>query len=126
MPPTSAVPDVGFNKPHSMRIVVDLPAPLAPRKPKISPCLTENDRLSTATNAPNFRVKPRTSIAATEGTDGAETSSFMVVFPSHVRGGPPRDGRRPTPAFASTPFRAAQPVPPAHPCWSPRPRQTDR
>ena len=37
MPPTSAVPLVGFSRPHSMRIVVDLPAPFAPRKPKISP-----------------------------------------------------------------------------------------
>ena len=27
-----------------MRMVVDLPAPLAPRKPKISPCFTANDR----------------------------------------------------------------------------------
>ena len=37
MPPTSAVPDVGLNSPQSMRMVVDLPAPLLPRKPKISP-----------------------------------------------------------------------------------------
>ena len=29
--------DVGLSSPHSMRIVVDLPAPLLPRKPKISP-----------------------------------------------------------------------------------------
>ena len=38
-----------------MRIVVDLPAPLAPRKPKISPCFTRNDRSSTATNSPKRR-----------------------------------------------------------------------
>ena len=38
-PPTRAVPQVGRSSPHSMRMVVDLPAPLAPRKPKISPCL---------------------------------------------------------------------------------------
>ena len=38
MPPTVAVPLVGFSSPHSMRIVVDLPAPLLPRKPKTSPC----------------------------------------------------------------------------------------
>jgi len=35
MPPTIAVPLVGINRPHSIRIVVGLPAPFAPRKPKI-------------------------------------------------------------------------------------------
>src|SRR5262245_47162821 len=61
-PPTTAVPAVGLSKPHNMRIVVDFPAPLAPRKPKISPGLTENDRSFTATKFPNRRVNPRTSI----------------------------------------------------------------
>ena len=37
MPPTIAVPDVGRSRPHSIRMVVDLPAPLLPRNPKISP-----------------------------------------------------------------------------------------
>ena len=46
-----------------MRIVVDLPAPLLPRKPKISPRPTSNDTSSTATNAPNRRVRCRTSMA---------------------------------------------------------------
>ncbi len=36
-PPTVALPEVGFSRPQSMRMVVDLPAPLGPRKPKISP-----------------------------------------------------------------------------------------
>ena len=40
MPPTSAVPDDGRSSPHSIRMVVDLPAPLLPRKPKISPRAT--------------------------------------------------------------------------------------
>src|SRR5436190_23226256 len=62
-PSTIAVPLVGFNKPHSIRIVVDFPAPLLPRKPKISPRRTSKLMLSTATNAPNRRVRPRTSIA---------------------------------------------------------------
>src|SRR5215831_9634674 len=63
MPPTIAVPDVGFNSPHSILIVVDLPAPLLPRKPKISPRATSNVTLSTATKSPNRLVRPRTSIA---------------------------------------------------------------
>jgi hypothetical protein len=36
-PFTSASPEVGVSSPQSMRMVVDLPAPLGPRKPKISP-----------------------------------------------------------------------------------------
>src|SRR6185312_3195196 len=63
-PPTVAVPDVGLSSPHNMRIVVDLPAPLLPRKPKISPRRTSKVTLSTATNWPKRRVSPRTSIAA--------------------------------------------------------------
>src|SRR5258708_31258390 len=35
-----------------MRIVVDLPAPLGPRKPKTSPCATSSETLSTATKSP--------------------------------------------------------------------------
>ena len=45
-----------------MRIVVDLPAPLLPRNPNISPRPTSNDTSSTATNAPNRRVRCRTSM----------------------------------------------------------------
>src|SRR5882724_11925944 len=41
--------------PHSMRMVVDLPAPLGPRTPKISPLFTESDTSRTATSDPNRR-----------------------------------------------------------------------
>ena len=47
-PSTTAVPEVGFSSPHSMRMVVDLPAPFAPRKPKISPRSTSKLMRSTA------------------------------------------------------------------------------
>ena len=36
-PATCARPEVGFSRPQSMRMVVDLPAPFGPRKPKTSP-----------------------------------------------------------------------------------------
>src|SRR5436190_17474769 len=62
-PPTVAVPDVGSSRPHSMRMVVDLPAPLLPRKPKISPRATSKLTSSTATNCPKRRVRRRTSMA---------------------------------------------------------------
>src|SRR5688572_27876648 len=64
MPATSAVPAVGRNNPHNIRIVVDLPAPFAPRKPKTSPGWTSNDSRSTALNASNVRVSSLTSMAA--------------------------------------------------------------
>jgi len=32
-PSTSMSPEVGFSRPQSMRIVVDLPEPFGPRKP---------------------------------------------------------------------------------------------
>src|SRR6476661_7735356 len=52
MPSMSAVPEVGVSRPQSMRSVVVLPAPLAPRKPKISPRATEKLTPSTALTTP--------------------------------------------------------------------------
>ena len=46
-----------------MRIVVVLPAPLAPRKPKISPRGTLNETRSTATKSPKRRVRSLTRTA---------------------------------------------------------------
>src|SRR2546421_11117710 len=63
-PATRAVPAVGEIKPHSILISVDLPDPLGPRKPNISPPPTERVRPSTAVTAPNFLVSPLISIAA--------------------------------------------------------------
>ena len=48
-----ARPDVGLSRPHNMRIVVDLPAPFGPRKPKTSPLRTSRLMRSTATKSPN-------------------------------------------------------------------------
>src|SRR5258707_13662401 len=43
-------------------MVVDLPAPLGPRKPSTSPRGTENDTLSTARMGPNLLVRLRIAI----------------------------------------------------------------
>ena len=75
-PPTTAVPEVGFRRPQSMRMVVDLPAPLLPRKPKISPWCTSNDTWSTATNLPNRRVRLLTTIASIGATSKVPTPDF--------------------------------------------------
>src|SRR6266550_2604203 len=56
-PPTVTLPSVGGIKPVIMRMVVDLPAPLGPRKPSTSPRSTENETPSTARLGPNVLTK---------------------------------------------------------------------
>src|ERR1035437_3476726 len=51
-PATVPVPPVGAKIPVSMRIVVDLPAPFGPRKPKISPFPTSKLTRFTAMKLP--------------------------------------------------------------------------
>ena len=51
-PPMVTVPLVGGVYPVMIFIVVDFPAPLGPRKPRISPCLTEKDNPVTAGKSP--------------------------------------------------------------------------
>ncbi len=55
-PATVPVPEVGDRRPQSMRMVVDLPAPLGPRNPKISPLATSRLMPSTATKSPKRLV----------------------------------------------------------------------
>jgi hypothetical protein len=59
-----AVPEVGAMNPASMRIVVDLPAPLGPRKPTTSPCITWKLTPSTAVKLPKRFVSPSISMNA--------------------------------------------------------------
>src|SRR5258708_29759399 len=76
-----AVPDVGSSSPHSMRMVVDFPAPLLPRKPKISPRATSKLMSSTATNWPKRRVRRRTTIVAFAGPGVASLSAKGPLQP---------------------------------------------
>ena len=48
MPAMRALPASGSRKPVSIFMVVDLPAPLGPRKPSTSPCRTRSEMPSTA------------------------------------------------------------------------------
>jgi hypothetical protein len=59
-----AVPLVGVTKPASIFIVVDLPAPLGPRKPSTSPLATLKDTSSTAVKAPKRLLRRSISIKA--------------------------------------------------------------
>jgi len=57
-----------------MRIVVVLPAPLGPRKPKTSPRPTLKSTASTARRSPNRLVSPRASMRTGEGADSADAA----------------------------------------------------
>src|SRR5208282_5909289 len=78
-PATRALPEVGRSRPHRILMVVDLPEPLGPRNPMISPRLTEKLIRSTAVNAPKRFTRSRTS------TDTAGVSSaFISMLRLHV------------------------------------------
>src|ERR1039457_6298515 len=62
-PATLAVPEVGSSNVVSILIVVLLPAPLGPSRPKISPEGTSKLIASTATKSPNRRVRLNVSMA---------------------------------------------------------------
>ena len=51
-----ASPEEGMDKPQSMRIAVVFPAPLAPKKPKISPSYTSKVMAFVAMKSPNCLV----------------------------------------------------------------------
>src|SRR5690606_23354699 len=63
-PKMLAEPEVGARKPVSIFMVVDLPAPLGPRKPSTSPGWTLNDSASTAVCRANRLVRSLSSIIA--------------------------------------------------------------
>ena len=63
LPNSVAVPSVGGSSPVSIFMVVDLPQPFEPRKPKISPRSIESVTLSTAVKVPKRWVRPCASIA---------------------------------------------------------------
>ena len=56
-------PDFGRRVPVSIRIVVVLPDPFGPRKPKTSPRGTSKSMPSTAVKSPKVLVRPRTEMA---------------------------------------------------------------
>ena len=71
-PATVAVPDVGESRVPSIRIVVVLPAPFGPKRPKTSPSAISNETPRTASTPPGkvFRRSRHSSI----GTRGRVTS----------------------------------------------------
>src|SRR3984957_5448320 len=57
-PATKARPDVALASVHKILIVVVLPAPLGPRKPKVSPLVTAKSMPRTASTSPYRLVSP--------------------------------------------------------------------
>src|ERR1700761_600693 len=70
-PATSACPALGLVRVQSMLIVVVLPAPLGPRKPKTSPVPTSKPTPLTASKSPNDLRRSFTEIAS-EGIGSGE------------------------------------------------------
>ena len=80
--PTRTRPLVGGMKPVIIRMVVDLPAPLGPRKPSTSPFSTEKETRLTATFDPKVLVRLSTFIIPVSSTSSAipavtKASSFI-------------------------------------------------
>src|SRR5690606_3002155 len=73
-PATVARPDEGTDRPHSMRMAVVLPAPLAPKNPNISPLYTSNVIALVAMKSPNRLVRFSTVM----------TGSLSVMAYKHV------------------------------------------
>ena len=76
-PDTLAVPALGGSLVVSILMVVVLPAPLGPNRPKIEQAATLNDNSLTAVTDPKWRVRPRVSTA--DGT----SSPFLSAEAFH-------------------------------------------
>src|ERR1700735_5155066 len=78
-PATIADPELGLLSVHSMLIVVDLPAPLGPRKPNTSAIATWKLIPRTARTSPNVLTRSVTEMAGGETDAWAGLSSASVV-----------------------------------------------
>src|SRR5262245_51908708 len=70
MPPTKARPLVGITRVVSMPAVVVFPAPLGPRRPKISPWCTSRSSSSTALRPPGYTLVSCSVRITTSSTTG--------------------------------------------------------
>ena len=96
-PATVALPEVGMARVHRILIVVDLPAPLGPRKPNVSPDLTSKSIPRTASISPYRLVSPLT---RTAGWPSGDAPPGRSVSPARA-GGALAVGLAVTPAASS-------------------------
>ena len=79
-PSTRTSPEVGSDSPARMRMVVVLPAPFGPRKPKISPRRTWSEMPSTAVKSPYFFVRSWIAIMESDVITSAEEREGSPAF----------------------------------------------
>src|SRR3954467_34536 len=79
-PATRALPAVGRSRVQRILMVVDLPAPFGPRKPKSSPVATVRSMPRTASTCSNVLTRP---LASTAGGRSSEVSPEEI--PNFVR-----------------------------------------
>src|SRR3954451_23015460 len=84
-------PDVGLMRPTSIRIVVVLPAPFGPRKPKTSPLCSSNETLSTIVLSPMIFVRL---VAVRVGLVSFIRAPFPGLVPAPCRRDHGRDSLR--------------------------------
>src|SRR5699024_3150747 len=84
---TVACPEVAFSSPSRMRMVVDFPAPLGPRKPVTWPVGTVSEKPSRARVGPKVLVRSRITMA------GSAEDVFGLMVWEEVMSRPPSRGR---------------------------------
>src|ERR1700733_7185250 len=83
-PSSQILPEVGCSSVVNILMVVVLPAPLGPRKAKISPLATSNDTLATAVKSPNFFTSCCTRIIETQSPGAIVTATQRSKSPSNA------------------------------------------
>jgi len=86
-PNSEATPALGDSSPVSIFMVVVLPQPLEPRKPKISPRRMRKLTRSTAVKSPKRMVKSRASMAASPSPSGPSGGIATVWWPRRFSSG---------------------------------------
>ncbi|MCY1532400.1 hypothetical protein D9M68_676750 [compost metagenome] len=86
-PNSQAWPSLAGNRPVSIFMVVDLPQPLEPRKPNISPFRMRKLTWSTATKSPNFMVRSRASMAISASSPTASGTISTGLWPRRLASG---------------------------------------
>ena len=102
VPPRRVIdPSVGKRRPRSILIVVDLPEPFGPRRPKTSPRSTVRSRPSTATTRGRSQKSRKTLVTPRHSTTVSVRSvpslgvefEFMRRFPNPLLAGEEHPGR---------------------------------
>src|SRR4051812_20219319 len=83
-PSSSTSPAVGVSSVAMMRMVVLLPAPLGPMKPRMVPASNSNVTSSTARSAPKSRRSPFTCNRLIASPRLVASPSWFVHLPAHV------------------------------------------